>query len=210
MSRRLSAWWFAVPLVIATISVFVAGLVVGASLRAPIAQTVDAAEGYVSFSSRSHVEVDLLPGQTRYVFAEWSTYDASDNGRQIYCAAQPVAGGTVSPRVYRLRPKDSVDVVLPSGQWTLIGKVESDTAGRVVVTCRLIGGSFRPAGGARFAITPSIDGSVYVTGLRRIALALALAALGVLIAAVAAVVVVAIRSIGRAGPGAPVSPVARV
>ena len=190
VNRRISAWWYGVGLSVAIVSVLAGGFAVGTSVRPAVVATVDAVEGYVAFAPGRHISVDMVTGQTRYLFA---SADPGLVGRRgWWCDARPAPGSVAVPRTFRAGPGRTASFTLPSGDWWLIGKVETFGDGQVVVTCEADVRQPEIAN-LRFAVTPNIDGATYRTSLHGAAVGLVFMLFGLMVSGLAAGVVLVVR-----------------
>jgi hypothetical protein len=197
--RRASAWWYAIAVSIAVVSVVAGGIAVGIAARQSVRLVVAAAVGSTPFAPGRQLTFDMANGDVRLLFA---TVDPSTVAtRAWWCNAQPAEGSAALPRAWQLRPSDTVGIPTSTRTWWLIGKVETRADGSVLVTCDTAG-HHQLYDNLQFAITPNLDPGVIKVGIRHVAVVTALMLLGLVVAALAAVIVLALRLAAPVNPRA--------
>jgi hypothetical protein len=197
MRRGLSAWWFAVPLVIALVSVVVGGVVIGYQLGAAgrvVAAEIDEIETVPTTGLR----ITFDTGENRTLFATDQGFGWS--ARRPASCTVTANDGQAAPDVTPIsdRGRDGPTLEVNGVRWYPRLQIRAVEQGQLLITCDM-------APGVRFALGPWVDVRDYAGFGTAGLVALAAMSFGLLVALTVAGVLFALwvtrRSAGPAPQG---------
>ena len=197
MRRGLSAWWFAVPVAIALVSVVAGGLVIGYQLGAAgrvVAAEIDEIETVPTTGLR----ITFDAGENRTLFATDQGFGWS--ARRPASCTVTANDGQVPPDVTLVsgRGQDGPTLEVNGDRWYPRYQIQAVEQGQLLITCDM-------AAGVRFALGPWVDVRDYAGFGTAGLVALAALSLGLLVALTVAGVLVALW-VTRRSTTAPAQP----
>jgi hypothetical protein len=186
MTRRISPWWYALPVGLAVVSVLAGGVLAGIQLGGA-ASTVVARLDQIEPFTDGQARVVLEPGERR-VIAAGLPWDQRPSSLDVRCRAAAVQGQQ-PPVLEPVTPtsQDDLRIEVDGRYWWPMYTVVAMGSGEVTFQC--VAGETETS----FAVAPWFRASDFADYGVAGAVALAAAGLGLLLAAAAAVVVVVLQ-----------------
>lgn len=186
MTRRLSSWWYALPLTLAVVTVLVGGVLLGIALGGA-ARTVVTGLDQIERIGPQGLRVVLLTGERR-VIAAGDTWGERPIPASVRCQAV-AADGQPSPVLTVVRPSDHSDATLEvdGRSWWPMYRLEAAANGSILVTCQGV------APGITFAVGPWFEAKDFAPNGLGAAVAAGVTLVGLLLAAGIAVVLVVLQ-----------------